>query len=76
MVEPVGSLPFAVDLQRARESIEMHQKAQNVQKEHLRTHKLERALERQNYELMASYDRFGARNTGLKPQGQIVDMEV
>ena len=54
----------------------MHQKAQNVQKEHLRAHKLERALERQNYELMASYDRFGAKNTGLKPQGQIVDMEV
>jgi hypothetical protein len=76
MVEPVGSLPFAVDLQRARESIEAHQKVQNVQKVHLRAHKLERVLERQNYELMVSYDRFGAKNTGLKPQGQVVDLEV
>jgi hypothetical protein len=23
-----------------------------------------------------SYDKFGASNTGLKPQGSIVDMEV
>lgn len=76
MVEPVGSLPFAVDLQRTRESIETHQKAQNVQKEHSRAHKLERALERQHYELMASYDKFGAKNTELKQQGQIIDMEV
>jgi len=76
MVEPVVSLPFAVDLQRTRESIETHQKAQNVQKEHLRAHKLERALERQHYELMASYDKFGAKNTELKQQGQIIDMEV
>lgn len=76
MVEPVGNLPFAIDLQRSRESIETHQKAHNLQRDHLRAHKLLRALERQNYELMVSYDKFGAKNTGVKPQGQIVDVEV
>ena len=27
-------------------------------------------------DLILSYDRFGASNTGVQPQGQIVDMEV
>jgi hypothetical protein len=39
-------------------------------------HKLAKALERAQLDLMLSYDRFGAHNTGLQPQGQIVDMEV
>ena len=76
MIDPVGSLPFAIDLQRARESIENHQAQQQVQKEHNRAHKLARALERAQLDLMLSYDRLGAHNTGLHPQGQIVDMEV
>lgn len=76
MLDPVGSLPFAIDAERARESVENHQAQQQVQKEHLRSHKLSKALERAQLDLMLSYDRFGASNTGVQPQGQIVDMEV
>jgi len=76
MLDPVGSLPFSVEAQRARESIENHQAQQQVQKQHNRAHKLARALERAQLDLMLSYDRFGASNTGVQPQGQIVDMEV
>ena len=76
MLVPVGGLPFAIEAQRARESIENHQAQQQVQKEHNRAHKLSQALERQQLDLMLSYDRFGARNTKLQPQGQIIDMEV
>jgi len=76
MLDPVGNLPFAVELQRSRESIENHQAQQQVQKEHLLAHKLEKVLERQKLDLISSYDRFGASNTALQPQGQIVDMEV
>ena len=76
MLEPVGNLPFAVGVERSRESIENHQAQQQVQKEHLLAHKLEKVLERQKLDLISSYDRFGASNTALQPQGQIVDMEV
>jgi len=76
MLDPVGNLPFAVELQKSRESIENHQAQQQVQKEHLLAHKLEKVLERQKLDLISSYDRFGASNTALQPQGQIVDMEV
>ena len=76
MLDPVGSLPFAIDAQRARESIENHQAQQEVQKVHNRAHKLSKALERQQLDLMLSYDRLGQRNTQLQPQGQIIDMEV
>jgi len=76
MLEPVGNLPFAITPERARESIENHQAQQQVQKEHNRAHRLSKALERQQLDLMLSYDRLGAHNTGLHPQGQIVDMEV
>ena len=76
MLDPVGSLPFAIDLHRARESIETHQAHQEVQREHLRAHKLSKALERQQLDLILSYDKFGLHNTQLKPQGQIIDMEV
>ena len=76
MLDPVGNLPFAVEAQRSRESIENHQAQQQVQKEHNRAHKLAKALERQQLDLILSYDRFGASNTALHPQGQIVDMEV
>jgi len=76
MLDPVGNLPFAIDAQRARESIENHQAQQRVQVEHNRAHKLARALERQQLDLMLSYDKFGASNSGLKPQGSIIDMEV
>jgi hypothetical protein len=76
MLDPVGNLPFSVEAQRARESIENHQTQQQVQREHNRAHKLSRALERQQLDLMLSYDRFGAHNTALKPQGTVVDMEV
>ena len=76
MPEPVGNLPFAVGVERSRESIENHQAQQQVQKEHNRAHKLAKALERQQLDLMISYDRFGKANSGLKPQGSIIDMEV
>jgi len=76
MLDPVGNLPFAIEAQRARESIENHQAQQQVQKEHNRAHKLAKALERQQLDLMLSYDKFGASNSGLKPQGSIIDMEV
>lgn len=76
MLDPVGNLPFSITPERARESIENHQTQQQVQVEHNRAHKLSRALERQQLDLMLSYDKFGVSNTGLKPQGSIVDMEV
>jgi hypothetical protein len=76
MLDPVGNLPFAIEATRSRESIENHQAQQRVQVEHNRAHKLSKALERQQLDLMLSYDRFGASNTALHPQGQIVDMEV
>ena len=76
MLDPVGNLPFAVEAQRSRESIENHQAQQQVQVEHNRAHKLSKALERQQLDLMLSYDKFGASNSGLKPQGSIIDMEV
>ena len=76
MLEPVGNLPFVVGVERSRESIENHQAQQQVQKQHNRAHKLAKALERQQLDLMISYDRFGKANSGLKPQGSIIDMEV
>jgi len=76
MLDPIGSLPFAVETQRAREGIENHQAQQQVQKEHNRAHKLAKALERQQLDLMLSYDKFGASHSALKAQGSIVDMEV
>lgn len=76
MLESVGKLPFSVQLQKSQESIENHQAQQQVQKEHALAHKLEKVLERQKLDLMSSYDRFGAKNTEIQPQGQVVDMEV
>jgi hypothetical protein len=76
MLESVGNLPFSVQLQKSQESIENHQAQQQVQKEHALAHKLEKVLERQKLDLMSSYDRFGAKNTEIQPQGQVVDMEV
>lgn len=79
MLDPVGSLPFAIgaeSAQKARESIEAHHAQQQVQRDHLRAHKLSRALERQQLDLMLSYDKFGEPNKASKPQGSIVDMEV
>jgi len=76
MLDPIGNLPFAVETQRARESIENHQAQQRVQVEHNRAHKLAKALERQQLDLMLSYDKFGAKNTQLQPQGQVVDISV
>ena len=76
MLDPVGNLPFAVETQRSRESIENHQAQQQVQKQHNRAHKLAKALERQQLDLMLSYDRFGNQNTGTKPQGSTVDIEI
>ena len=76
MLDPVGNLPFALDVQRSRESIENHQAHQEAQKDHLRAHKLSKAIERQQLDLILSYDRFGVSNSELKPQGTIVDMEV
>jgi len=68
-------MPFN-EVMMARERIENHQAQQQVQKEHLRAHKLSKVLERQQLDLMLSYDKFGKANSGLKPQGSIIDMEV
>ena len=76
MLDPVGNLPFAIEAQRSRESIENHQAQQQVQVEHNRAHKLSKALERQQLDLMLSYDKFGASHGALKAQGSIIDMEV
>ena len=76
MLDPVGNLPFTIDAQRARESIENHQAQQQAQKQHNRAHKLAKALERQQLDLMLSYDKFGNQNTGTKPQSSIVDIEI
>jgi len=76
MLDPVGNLPFAVEAQRARESIENHQAQQQVKKDHNRAHKLAKALERQQLDLILSYDKLGKANSGLKPQGSLIDMEV
>ena len=76
MLDPVGNLPFAIEAQRSRESIENHQAQQKVQVEHNRAHKLAKALEKQQFELILSYDNAGSQNKALKPQGTIVDMEV
>jgi len=76
VLDPVGNLPFSTEAQRARESIQNHQAQQQVQAEHNRAHKLSKALERQQLDLILSYDRFGAQNTNVQPQGQVVDMEV
>ena len=76
MLESIGKLPFAIQVEKSRESIQNHQAQQQVQKEHLLAHKLEKVLERQKLDLMLSYDKFGARNTQLQPPGQVVDMEV
>ena len=76
MLDPVGNLPFAVQVERSRESVENHQAQQQVQVEHNRTHKAAKVLEQQQLALLQSYDRFGAKNTGQQPQGQVVDMEV
>lgn len=71
----VGKMPFN-EVMIARERIENHQAQQQMQKEHALAHKLEKVLERQKLDLMSSYDRFGAKNTELQPQGQVLDMEV
>ena len=71
----VGNMPFN-EVMMARERIENHQAQQQVQKEHLRAHRLSKVLERQQLDLMLSYDKFGKANSGLKPQGSIIDMEV
>ena len=71
----VGNMPFN-EVMMARERIENHRAQQQVQKEHLRAHKLSKVLERQQLDLMLSYDKFGKANSGLKPQGSIIDMEV
>ena len=76
MLDPVGNLPFSVEAQRSRESIENHHAQQQVQREHNRAHKLSKALERQQLDLILSYDKFGASNSEAKPQGSIIDMEV
>jgi len=76
MLEPVGNLPFAIQVERSRESIENYQAQQQVQKEHALAHKLEKVLERQKLDLILSYDKLGKANSGLKPQGSLIDMEV
>ena len=59
MLESIGKLPFAIQVEKSRESIQNHQAQQQVQKEHLLAHKLEKVLERQKLDLMLSYDKFG-----------------
>ena len=72
-------MPFNLHIekqQRTQEAIEMAVKADVLREVHTRAHKAEQILKRQNYEQMVSYDKFGASNKALKPQGATVDLEI
>jgi len=74
-----AGMPFNLHIekqQRTQEAIETAVKADVLRDIHTRAHKAEEILKRQNYEQMVSYDKFGASNTALKPQGATVDLEI
>jgi len=78
MLSSVGKLPFAIpnDIQAARQSIENHQKQQQIEKSHQQAHKTQKVLEQQQLAQMYSYDRAGERKEIQKAQGQHVDISV
>jgi len=61
---------------RMRERIESHLVEQRVEKEHRANHTHLEAIRKQQLELSESYDRFGAKIAGARPQGSNVDIEV
>ena len=61
---------------RARERIETHLVEQRVEKEHRNNHAHLEALQKQRLDLLQSYDRFGSKTEGPKPQGTNVNIEV
>ena len=80
-VSGVGSAPFNVgshihEQTRAREAIETHLAEQRVEKEHRANHRHLEALQKQRLDLLQSYDKFGAKTEGPKPQGTNVNIEV
>lgn len=77
----IGSAPFNVgsDIHaqtRARERIETHLVEQRVEKAHRANHRHLEALQKQRLDLLQSYDKFGAKTEGPKPQGTNVNIEV
>ena len=78
MIDPVGGMPFAIDanVKAARQSIENHQAQQNIEREHQRVYRQQKAVEQQQVALAYSYDRLGERNAMEQPQGSNVDIEV
>ena len=76
-----SNMPFNVGIDihvqtRARERIENHLIEQRVQKEHRANHVHLEALQKQRLDLLQSYDRFGAKTTGSKPEGTNVNIKV
>ena len=61
---------------RARERIETHLVEQRVEKAHRANHSHLEALAKQRFDLHESYDKFGVKTTGSKPEGTNVNIEV
>ena len=61
---------------RTRERIETHLVEQRVEKAHRANHRHLEALQKQRLDLLQSYDKFGAKTEGPKPQGTNVNIEV
>ena len=78
MIDPVGGMPFVIDanVKAARQSIENHQAQQNIEREHQRVYRQQKAVEQQQVALQYSYDRLGDKKAVERPQGSQVDIEV
>jgi hypothetical protein len=76
MLDPIGNLPFAIELQRSRERIEVHIEAKANEKEHYRAHRAAESLEQARLDLEKSYDRMGRRIEFQKEQGLRVNIKV
>jgi len=61
---------------RVRERIETHLVEQRVEKAHRANHSHLEALAKQRFDLQESYDKFGVKTTGSKPEGTNVNIEV
>lgn len=61
---------------RVRERISNNLIEQRVEKAHRANHARLEALQKQQLELLQSYDKFGLKVTGYKPEGTNVNIEV
>lgn len=71
----VGKMPFN-EVMMARERIENHLIEQRVEKQHRANHRHLEALQKQRLDLLQSYDKFGAKTIGSKPEGTNVNIKV